>query len=279
MSRPELSVVIVNYNAREFLRACLQSLEKSEEAAIEVIVVDNASHDGSAEMIREAFPAVRLLAQAQNTWFCGGNNIGIAAAQGDFVLLLNPDTVLAPDALAQMLTFLKNHPDYAGVTAQLYYPGGEIQRTCARVPSYAYLLLNHSPLGWLLPGWKKRLNTDHLYGGWNRDSDRDVAAIPGSCTMMRRGEIWLEDRLLLYFPEEDLARRHSGKCRFIASAKIEHYEKSVTRNWSATRIYFRDLLVYTRIHHGIGAALLLRLLSRPIYWGMALKNRLRSRKS
>lgn len=274
MEKPALSVVIVNYNARDLLRACLRSLAASVGVALEIIVVDNASRDGSAQMVQAEFPDVRLMALERNTWFCGGNNIGSAAASADTVLLLNPDTVVAPDALAQMVRFLAEHPDYVGVTAQLRYPDGGIQRTCSRVPTYAYLLANHTPLGWLFPLWRRRLNARHWYDGWARDEDYDVAAIPGSCTLMRKADIRLDDDLLLYFPEDDLAARHGGKCRFLAAAKIEHHEKSVTKTWLATRIYFRDMLVYTRKHHGWLAAGLLWGLSRPVLWGMWLRRAL-----
>lgn len=272
--QPVLSVVIVNYNTRDLLHACLKSLQVSESVELEVIVVDNASSDDSAAMVESEFPEVTLLAQSTNTWFCGGNNIGSQVATGKYILLLNPDTVVAPDALKIMVEFMESHPDYQGVTAQLCYPNGEIQRTCSRVPTYPYLLLSQTPLGWIFPAWKKRLSDHHWYGGWERDRDYDVAAVPGSCTLMRHGDTLLNDELLLYFPEEDLARRHSGKCRFLANAKIEHHEKAATKSWLATRIYFRDMLVYTRTYHGLAAMMLLWLLTRPLYWGMWIKRKI-----
>ena len=270
---PDLSVVIVSYNTRDLLRNCLRSLRESVGLDLEIIVVDNASSDGSVEMARAEFPEARLLAQTFNTWYCGGNNIGIAAARAEFVLLLNPDTEAAPDALARMRHFLLVNPAYVGVTAQLVYPNGEIQPTCARLPGFRHLLLSYTVLGYLLPPLKRRLHREAVYGDWDRRSDRDVAAIPGACTMMRRGDIRLDDDLLLYFPEEDLAQRQRKPMRFLADARIQHHEKSSTRNWLATSIFFRDLLVYCRKHHGLGRMLLLWLLSRPLYWLMWLKNR------
>jgi GT2 family glycosyltransferase len=268
-----LSIIIVNYNARDDLRACLESLQTAQ-PALEIIVVDNASGDSSADMVRAEFPHVRLLAMERNTWFCGGNNLGIEAARGDTILLLNPDTVVQPGVLERMAAFLDRHPDYAGVTAQMRYPDGTIQRTCSRVPTYTYLLLEHTPLGWLFRGWRQRVSARHWYVDWNRDTDKDVDVLPGSCLMARRG-LRLDDDLRLYFPEDDLARRTPGaKYRFLADAVIIHKEKSVTRTWLATRLYFRDLLVYTRKHHGSARAALLWLLSRPLLWGMAIKRKL-----
>lgn len=268
-----LSIIIVNYNTRDDLRACLDSL-RTVKPSPEIIVVDNASNDGSADMVSAAFPHVRLLAIERNTWFCGGNNLGIEAAQGDLILLLNPDTIVQPGALEGMVKFLNTHPDYAGVTAQMRYPDGSIQRTCSRVPTYTYLLLEHTPLGWLFRGWRARVSAQHWYADWNRNVDNDVEVLPGSCLMARRG-LRLDEDLRLYFPEDDLARRTPGaKYRFIAGAVIIHKEKSVTRNWLATQIYFRDLLVYARKHHGAARMALVWALSRPLLWGMALKRKI-----
>jgi GT2 family glycosyltransferase len=270
---PDVSVVIVSYNTRDLLRNCLLSLRESVGLDLEIIVVDNASTDGSAEMARAEFPEVKLLAQTLNSWYCGGNNIGIEAAGADFALLLNPDTEVAPDALALMHRFLLENPNYVGGTAQLVYPDGEIQRTCARIPAFRDLLMSFSALGFLLPTLKRELQSELAYGDWDRRSDRDVAVIPGSCTMMRREDLRLDDDLLLYFPEEGLAQRHQKPMRFLADARVKHHEKSSTRNWFATSIFFRDMLVYCRKHHGAAKMLLLWLLSRPVYWLMWLKNR------
>ncbi len=270
---PDLSVVIVSYNTRELLRNCLQSLWESIGLELEIIVVDNASTDGSAAMVRDDFPEAQLLAQSINSWYCGGNNIGIRQARADYVLLLNPDTEVAPDALALMQRFLQENPAYIGISAQLRYPAGEIQRTCSMIPTYLHLLLSYSVLGPLLPASKRRLHDRLFYGDWDRQSDRDVEVIPGSCTLMRREDILLDDDLLLYFPEDSLARQLRGTCRFLAAARIKHHEKSSTRSWLATGIFFRDMLVYCRKQHGITAMLLLWVLSRPVYWLMWLKNR------
>ncbi len=265
----KLSVVIVNFKTWDHLQACLPALMLSP-LKPEIIVVDN---DGSASPIEMSFPGVIRLAQSENRWFCGGNNIGIDAAQGDTILLLNPDTIPQPGALEAMVEFLDSHPDYRGVTMQLRYPNGEIQRTCSRIPSYAYLLVNHTPL-LIFRGWRARLNAHHWYENWKRDSNRDVEVLPGSCLMMRRGDLRLADDLKLYFPEDDLAQRFTGsKFRFLADFFITHNEKSVTKSWLATEIYFRDMLIYTRKYHGVVGWVLLWLLSRPLLWGMKYRAR------
>ncbi len=191
------------------------------------------------------------------------------------MLLLNPDTEPQPDALRVLVDFMDTHPGYAGATLQLRYPDGRIQRTCSGLPTYEYLLLNHTPLGWLLRGRKAAVNRTQWYGNWGRDTARDVAVMPGSCLLMRRRDVQLDTTLWLYFPEDDLGRRFAGaKFRFLCDSFITHHEKSVTRSWLATQVYYRDLLIYTRKHHGQARAALLWVLSRPLLWGMALKHTL-----
>jgi GT2 family glycosyltransferase len=277
----KLSVVIVNYNTREDLRACLIALHDCRPMP-EVIVVDNASKDGSAEMVDAEFPRVVLLTPGRNTWYCGGNNLGIAAAHGKYVLLLNPDTQPPNGALARMVEFMESNPTYAGVTAQLRYPDGRIQRTCSRVPSYHYLLLTQTPLKWILSNAHKKAEAYHWYAEWDRTTDYDVEVIPGSCMMLRHEDLTLDDDLLLYFPEETLAQRigtnMGRKFRYLADPHIIHREKSATGSVFATRIYFRDMLVYARKHHGAARAALLWALSRPLLWGIELRAKMKNRK-
>ncbi len=270
-----LSVVIVNYNTHDDLHACLTAIQACQPMP-EVIVVDNASTDNSAAMVKNEFPNTILIEPGRNIWFCGGNNLGIAAAHGAYVLLLNPDTIPAPDAFARMVEFLHHHPEYAGVTGQLRYPHGAVQQTCSRLPTFRYLLLTQTMLQWLMPAAARRASVEHTYSDhWARDVDQDVGVIPGSCLMMRREALHLNPVLYLYFPEEDIARRAHGRLfRFVAAAKIIHREKSSTKTRLATRLYFRDMLTYTRQYHGVFGASLLWLLSRPVVWGMALKSRL-----
>ena len=274
---PRLSVIIVSYNSRADLERLLPAL-RAQSLPHEVIVVDNASRDGTPDVLRERFPEVRLIEPGENLYFCRGNNLGLDAACAGYALLLNPDTLPPPDALHALVAFMDAHPDYAGVTAQLRYPDGGIQRTCSRIPSYRYLLLSQTVLRFVLRGPLRRAEAHHWYTaeGWARDRDRDVEAAPGSCILMRRADLRLNPALQLYFNEDDLARRFAGRrFRFLASVRIEHREKSVTRSASASRLYFRDLIVYTRQHHGAARAALLWLAALPLAWAIALRWRLR----
>jgi N-acetylglucosaminyl-diphospho-decaprenol L-rhamnosyltransferase len=281
VNHPRLSIVIVSYRSADDLALCLPALAASDMAdETEIIVVDNAPGDGTADIIRARFPAVKLVEPGRNLYFCPGNNAGLDVATGTYALLLNPDTVPPPDAMRALVAFMDAHPQYAGATLQLRYPNGEVQRTCSRIPTFSYLLLAHTPLGWLLPGARRRTAAHHWYAddGWDRTTSRDVQAVPGSCVLMRRADLRLNGDLLLYFNEDDLARRFAGqRFHFLAEPFIEHREKSVTRSATAARIYFRDMIVYTRAHHGLAAAVLLWLGTRPLLWAILLRWRLRPR--
>lgn len=265
---PRLSIVIVNYDTREDVLACLRALSCSPED-LQIIVVDNASHDGSAEAVRSEFPQVELLAMTENRWYCGGNNLGLARANGKYVMLLNPDTEVEADSLTHMVDFMEQNPEYDGCTGQMHYPDGVIQQTGSLIPTYPYLLLQHSVLRTLLPSLQKKLWQEHSYEEWKRETDRDIAVMPGSCYLMRRGTLRLEERFLLYFWEDSFSARRekAGRglhFRYLSKTRILHHESSSTRNRFAQRIFFRDLAVYLRLHFGVPAWVLWWLCALPL---------------
>ena len=255
--RPKLTVVIVNYNTRDLVLACLRSLSLSSEDP-QIIVVDNASDDGSAEAVRSEFPHVELLAMPENRWYCGGNNLGLVRAEGKYVMLLNPDTEIEADSLTYMVDFMEWNPEYDGCTGQLHFPDGTIQQTCSGIPNYPYLLLQYSVLRYLFPNLQKNFWQKHSYAGWERETDRDIEVMPGSCYLVRRGIFQYDERYLLYFGEDTFSTVHARagstlRFHFLSKARILHHESSSTRNRSSQRIFFRDLAMYLRHHFGVPA--------------------------
>lgn len=134
-----ISVLIVNWNTREDLKECLESLAR-QPASLEVIVVDNASADGSADMVRREHPGVTLLAQRENLGYAAGNNLAAEAASGDALMFLNPDTVAPPAAPDALAAFLGKHPGAALVAPQLRGRDGRIQASVRGMPTPAALL-------------------------------------------------------------------------------------------------------------------------------------------
>lgn len=123
----DLSVIVVSYNTRRLLDDCLRSLlaANAPPGGMEIIVVDNASSDGSTEMVRQEHPNVRLIALDENLGYSAANNRGAAVARGDYLLYLNSDTVVGQDALAEPLAFMRERPDIGALTVKLVYPSGE----------------------------------------------------------------------------------------------------------------------------------------------------------
>jgi GT2 family glycosyltransferase len=134
----DVSVVIVSWNTRTLLRACLESAQvacRSLNGTTEIIVVDNASSDDSVTMMREMFPAVRVIVNAANVGFAAANNQGICASAGRYVLLLNPDTASTPAFLRDLFVFSESHPDAGAVGPRIVGSDGEDQMSCFPLPT------------------------------------------------------------------------------------------------------------------------------------------------
>ncbi|MFN2136895.1 MAG: glycosyltransferase family 2 protein [Candidatus Promineifilaceae bacterium] len=204
---PDLSVIIVSYNTRELLRACLDALLAADPppGGLEIIVVDNASRDGSQEMVRQAFPAVSLLVSETNLGFSAANNRGAAAASGRALLFLNSDTELSPQALVQPLAYLDTHPGVGAITVRLVYPSGERDPDNHRgFPTPWNAVCHFSGLSKLFPG-SPRFN-GYMLSYADFESTHSVPVIAGSFMMMPRAVFdelggWDED---YFFYGEDI---------------------------------------------------------------------------
>jgi GT2 family glycosyltransferase len=281
----DLSIVIVSYNTCEPLRRCLASIEEQGgDLEVEAIVVDNGSKDGSADMVRQHFPAAKLIEPGYNTWFTGGNNRGAQAASGEYVFILNPDTALQPGTLQTMVDYLRRHTHVGAVTCQMRFPDGRRQFTCSRAPRYPDLLLGYTFLGVLLAPWRNRRRQQMWYDGWQRDSTRAVEVIPDSCLMISR-DLWrrlggYDERFKLYFTEDDICKRILAcgyEIHFVAEAVLLHEEHASTSQVQrlASQVYFDDLIYFTRKYYGALAALALQALIVPTRYAMDAAQRLR----
>jgi GT2 family glycosyltransferase len=139
----DVSIIIVNWNTKDLLQNCLRStLEQAGDVDYEIVVVDNASSDGSAEMVKQIFPQVKLIENTENHGFAAANNQGMAIAQGRYVLLLNSDTVILDNAIAKTVAFADDHPDAAVVGCRVLNPDRTLQPTCFMFPSLLNMLLS-----------------------------------------------------------------------------------------------------------------------------------------
>jgi len=262
-----LSVIIVSWNVRDLLQRALASVYASwdDKPGLEIIVVDNASHDDSVAMLHADFPDVHVIANTENRGFPGGNNQGLAAATGDFLLLLNPDTEIVDDALPRMVDYLLAHPDVGMVGPQLLNPDGSVQSSRRRFPTLPVLFLESTWLEKLAP--RKLLR--HYYAQEQPDDlVQDVDWITGAAMLTRREAFahvgGMDEGFFMYSEELDWCRRmrEAGwRVVYFPEARIVHHEgKSSEQVVPARHIYFQSSKVrYTRKYHGNAIAERLRL--------------------
>ena len=189
----DLSIIVVSYNTCQLLDDCLRSLYAAAPppGGLEVIVVDNASADGSPEMVRARYPQARLIVSAENRGYSAANNQGAAVAEGDYLLYLNSDTVVAADALVKPLTYLQDHPEVGALTVRLVYPNGERDPDNHRgFPTPWNAFCHFTLLSRLFPHSPRFNGYFRSYEAF--DTIRPVPVIAGSYMMMPRAL----DRLL-----------------------------------------------------------------------------------
>lgn len=227
---PDLSIVIVNWNTRDLLRDCLASIDRNRgRLSIEIIVIDNASTDGSAEMITREFPSCRLFANRDNRGFAAANNQGIRAARGHYVLLLNPDTIVLEAALTKALARAEAEPTIGVLGCQVRTAPEVIQRTCFRFPSPLTTFL------WVIGASSRFPGSPVLgwatYGRWSRQDERDVDVVSGMFMLVRRRALddvgVMDESFFMYAEEADWCRRFRNagwRCVFSPVARILHVD-------------------------------------------------------
>jgi len=275
----DLSVVIVNWNVRDLLRRCLLSiLASSQTRKFEIIVVDNASTDGSVEMVRAELPAVHLIANTENRGFPAANNQGLAIARGRYVLLLNPDTEIVGDALATMVAFADAHPDVGMIGPQLLYADGSVQSSRRRFPTLATGFLEST---WLERYASRRLLERYEFLDQPDDVVQDVDWLYGAALMARREAVEqvgpMDEGYFMYSEELDWCRRFRDtgwRVVYLPAAQIVHHEgKSSEQVVAARHIHFQTSKVrYFRKYHGrvVGEVLRFFLLSNYV-WQLGLE--------
>jgi hypothetical protein len=265
--RPDLSVIIVAYNCRDELSACLESLgSRGGEVALETIVVDNASRDAAAEMVAGKFPAVRLIANQRNRGFAAANNQGLAVASGRNVLFLNPDTVVHAGALATLVRTLNGDAAIGVCGPQLLNRDGTVQPSSRRFPTFAALLHQYTPLRILrfLKGAYGRYKMAEF--DFQTAADVDVVMGAAFCVPQRvLAQVGaLDERFFVYFEEMDFCRRvrQAGyRVRFEPAARVTHIGGVSAATATSSLFFCRSLFRYLRKHNGllIGSAMVLAL--------------------
>jgi len=253
---PELSVLMVNWNTRDMTLACLKSLfAETRETAFEVILVDNGSTDGSAEAIRAAFPQVRLLAESTNHGFGHGNNIAAATARGDYLLLLNTDTVVLDRAVDRLMSFARRTSDAGIWGGRTVFADGRPNPTSAwgRITAWSAFCLA-TGLAALAPG--SRLFNPEGVGRWGAGVERPVDIVSG-CFFLIKAELWrtlggFDRAFFMYGEEADLcarARYRGARPRVTPEAVIVHHGGGSAVRRTDTLVYLSGARIGLALRH------------------------------
>lgn len=270
-----LSVVIVSWNVRDLLRRCLDSVLRSAQLCnlpCQVIVVDSDSSDGSQAMVGEFFPQVELVPCQTNVGFVKGNNLGVSRSNGEYILLLNPDTEVVHDALQQMVDYLESHPPVGALGPRLLDPQGSTQSSRRRFPTLAAGLVESTMFQ---PCFENSSLLRHYYYlDRSPDEEQEVDWVVGACLLIRR-EAWetvgsLDENIFMYSEELDWCHRAKSKgwkIVYLPSARVIHYEAQSSNQVSGQRhIFFQTSKVYYfRKHHGTLAGETLRVFLLATY--------------
>jgi len=263
----DLGIVIVNWNTRDLLRACLKTVFASQgDFAYSVVVVDNASDDGSAAMIRQEFPQAELIANAENVGYPRGNNIGLRrlgyhgardvdAAAPRYALLLNPDTEVPAEALWRMIQFMDSRPDIGAAGPKLVLTDGSLDKACRRgFPTPMVSFYHYSGLARLFPRHRR-------FGRYNmtfadEDHELEVDSVVGACMQVRKAAIeqagLLDEAFFMYGEDLDWAYRvkQAGyKVWYYPAVTVHHVKRAASRRSPKAQFEFwRAMLIFYRKH-------------------------------
>ena len=261
----KLSVIIVNYNVRLLLEACLKSVEQAL-AGIdgEIFVVDNHSSDGSVAYLEPRFPKVHFIANTENMGFARANNLAIRQSQAEYVLLLNPDTVVYENTLRESVAFLDSHPEAGGVGVRMLTRDGEAapeSRRAVPTPWVAFLKMI---------GFSKRYYMSHL--PWDKPGRIEV--VSGAYCMLRRKALdqvgLLDEDFFMYGEDIDLSYRllKGGWQNWYLPLDIIHYKGESTQKSSFryVHVFYQAMLIFFRKHYGHLSFLLSLPIQAAIYF-------------
>jgi GT2 family glycosyltransferase len=253
----ELSIIIVNYNVKEFLQNLLHSIEKAAlNISNEIIIVDNASDDGSVELIREKFPSVKLIANTENLGFGKANNQALVIAEGKYLLLINPDTIVSEDTFDKMIRFFKDNSGAGLAGCKILNPDGSLQLACRRsFPGPWTSFCKVTGLSNLFPKNKlfARYNLTYL----NENQTYEVDAISGSFMMMRKETYdkvgGFDEEFFMYGEDLDLCYRiqQAGfKVYYVHTTQIIHYKGESTKRsrLDETKVFYDAMHLFVKKH-------------------------------
>ena len=270
-----LSIIIVNYNVKYFLEQCLRSVyEASADIDTEIWVVDNNSTDGSVQMVSEKFPDVNLIVNNDNPGFAKANNQAIKRCKGDYILLLNPDTLVQNDTFSTCLDFFKSHPDCGGLSVKMVNGEGAFLKESKRgFPSPATSFFKISGLIRIFPH-SKRVGAYYL-GHLDDDTVNEVDVLPGAFLMISRDAIQktglLDESYFMYGEDIDFSWRiklAGYKNYYLPETRILHYKGESTRKSSMNYVYtlYNAMSIFAKKYFSKGGAKTYTFLIQIAIW-------------
>jgi GT2 family glycosyltransferase len=266
-SVPDLSIIIVNFNAEKLILRCLQAVYNTiGDAHCEVIVVDNASTDNSAAAVERDYPEVRLLRNTENVGFARANNQALQLARGRYFLLLNSDAFLHDGAIPRLIEYMDANPDIGASGCRLFYEDGALQGSCFSFPTPLTELWQALWLDRLFP-------SSHIFGRfrlsyWGFDSYRDVDWVMGAVMMVRRESLLqvglFDEEYFMYSEEMDLCfrlKKAGWRISFIPEVTATHIWGGTSRQnkeLAFIRLY-KSRVLFSRKHYGPLPTLLYKL--------------------
>ena len=254
----DLSIIIVNYNTRNLLEQCLNSIySENYHFDYEIFIVDNDSKDGSVEMIKTKFPQVKLIENRNNPGFAAANNQVLRRNNARYLLLINPDMVVLPDSLNLMIGFMDEHPGAGIAGGKLLNPDYSLQYSCRKFSTLATFFLRGIHFDTLFPN--NTVLRKYMMSDWDHNQVRQVDWVLGSCMMVRRKAIeevgMLDENFILYFEDQDWCYRmwkHGWKVYYVPRAQMIHYyqRRSAKRILNGlTWIHVRSMLYFFKKHY------------------------------
>jgi len=273
---PVISVVIPSWNTRDYLKACLDSLEATPKPETEVIIVENGSSDGSFEMIESEFPDIQLIRNERNEGFAVACNQGMRVARGEYVLLLNTDTEIYDDGLEAMLRFLQENEDYGLVSPRLVHMDGCTQRTVHAFPNMATPFFFGTPIERWFPESKEMRR--YFMRDWSQESSADIDQPPAACVLIRQAVLdqvgLFDEEFWLFYNDVDLSKRIAAagwKSRYLADVRVLHHVGASTKKFAGfVPEWQKNRLAYYRKHHGFGAGAWIKCCTSMTFFDWAL---------
>lgn len=256
MSR--VSVIIVSWNAREYLRGCLSSIrETAADCVREIIVVDNASADGSPDMVKREFPEVILIEPGENLGFARANNLAMQRASGEFLALINSDVVVKPGCIQELVRFLDEHPESGLIGPRIVGGDGRLQGSCRRLPTVWNNLCRTFAIDRMFP--RVPFLSGHEMRHFDHERQIEAEVLSGCFWMARKSAVdqvgGLDERFFFYMEDVDWSRRfHEGgwKVHFVPQASAIHFGGASTANAPLRYMiqYHRANLMYWEKYYG-----------------------------